>query len=205
MTRQQIRGYAVRADDARYVTFLASAPDKARDGLSIPTEAWDLTNFRANPIILFAHQYNSLPIGRAASIEATTQGLVVDVEFDRDDPDSARIEGKVRRGYLNAVSVGFEIKDLKGDVVTRSELLEISVVPVPADPKALAMARSAFQRARSSVATRVDAGHTDEEQAVVYLHLWLLNQRMKRQETERQVRALVREVAGLQTDRSGRR
>jgi hypothetical protein len=51
----------------RSLTFTASTQslDRGSDRVLGP---WQLTAFRKNPVILFAHDYKSLPIGRATSI-----------------------------------------------------------------------------------------------------------------------------------------
>ena len=104
--------------------------------------------------MLWAHDWlgNRPPIGKAeVAVDATERVLRASVTFDRDDPFAADIERKYRAGFLNAVSVGFDILEM-GDgeapeggrgakgvpTVRRAELLEISAVPIPADPHALA-------------------------------------------------------------------
>ena len=71
--------------------------------------------------------------------------LLLDVEFDMADPFAAEIDGKYRRGFLNAVSMTALPTDGNGGpgprrgVVEHSELIEVSAVPVPLDPEALAV------------------------------------------------------------------
>jgi HK97 family phage prohead protease len=140
----------------RHAIFIASSEDKDRYGDIIRVNGWDLTNYKANPIVLFGHQSRNLPIGSAKAWIEGTQ-LFADVEFAAkevyDFADS--VYKLVKAGFLNAVSVGFqptkmpnEIKDpdtnkwTGGYEFIAQELLELSVVPVPALPGALAIARS---------------------------------------------------------------
>lgn len=149
MSRRTARAYAVRADDTGAIVWMASRPEIARDGLEIPTEAWDLTNFRKNSPLMWAHDYSKPPIGKVTKIEPTKEGLIAETIFDT-DPFSAEIERKVRAGFISACSVGFDIKEITGNRVSKAELLELSVVPVGSDPGALAMARTAYRSLSAS-------------------------------------------------------
>lgn len=122
------------------IRFIASTEGVKRDGMDISANAWDLDNFKRNPVVLWAHDYRGMrpPIGRA---EARVEGnqLLADVVFDQGDPFAVDVERKYRGGFLNTVSVGWETKafDPKGQRVLRADLLDISAVPVPGDPNAL--------------------------------------------------------------------
>ena len=116
-----------------------------------------LTRYRKNPVVLDCHNRASADdvIGIAAVRKSGGQ-LIARVQFASDEK-SQRIFDKVREGILRAVSIGFtvdpsairELEDgeVDGDgddkvrgpaiVINRSELHEISVVPVPADEDAL--------------------------------------------------------------------
>lgn len=148
MGSRALRGYAVRAAGkaGEPITFLASTPGVARDGLEIPLSAWDLTNYRRNPIVGFAHKFDRPPIGRTVRLDVTERGLIADVVFDQGDGFAREIERKVRDQFLNAISVSWDPKEQQGRRVTKAELLELSIVPVPGDADALALARSAFGR-----------------------------------------------------------
>jgi HK97 family phage prohead protease len=161
MNKHTLRGYVVRTDKDGPIPFVASTSDTARDGMNIPTKAWDTAMFELSPLLLWSHDYfgNRPPIGRVANLQAKQHALVGEAVFDRGDPFAADIERKMREGFVNAFSVGFNVHEMEpdGKTVKRAELLEISVVPVPADPKALAEARTAFRSlavASSGDATR---------------------------------------------------
>jgi hypothetical protein len=68
-------------------------------------------------------------------VEVTGSQLVADVEFDQADEFARTLESKYRRGFLNAVSVGWQ--DVIEGKRTWHDLMDISGVPVPADPQAL--------------------------------------------------------------------
>lgn len=132
------------------LVFTASTAGVKRDGLDLRASGWRIDSFQRNPVILWAHDRRALPIGRgSASVE--NDRLRIAVEFDQDDEFARQIEGKFRRGFLNGVSVGWRFVDAEGGDLewwrmTKEELrdeafyelTELSAVPVPSDPDALA-------------------------------------------------------------------
>lgn len=140
--------------------FVAStaAVDRMRD---IVEQDWLLDDYRKNPVVLWAHRYDDPPpIGRAIGVEVRDGRLLLSVEWNSEskDPRVQAIIADVKAGYLNAVSVGFrpgeEIprrslpdgdprKAEYGYILRRNELLEVSVVSVPANAEALVLSRSA--------------------------------------------------------------
>ena len=118
------------------IRFVASTEGVKRDGLDLRMEDWRLDNFRANPVFLWCHDMmgQNLPIGRVALVVEVDR-LLADVIFDQADEFAKRVESKYRRGYLNAVSIGWN--ELRESEHWVRDLLEISGVPVPADPQAL--------------------------------------------------------------------
>lgn len=142
-----LRGYradttgASDAPDAP-MRFIASTADVARDGMIINADAWQLDSFRNNPVFLFAHDYTAPPIGQVQQIDVEKDRLVADVTFDA-DPFSQLVRAKYLSGSMRAVSVGWNTIEMapgNGNEpmrVTKADLLDVSAVPVPADPKAL--------------------------------------------------------------------
>lgn len=122
-----------------------AAPD--RYGEIVDQETWDLKSFKKNPILLWAHNSKLPPIGRVVKSKVLDGKLVFDAEFDMNDEFAASIYRKYKDGFLNAFSVGFipktfmtedeKGKMLKNPILKDNELLEISAVPVPANPEAL--------------------------------------------------------------------
>lgn len=139
--------------DAKRATFIASTDLEARDGMIIDQATWRLDGHRSNPVILWAHDYSHPPIGKATRLEIKDGRLEVDIEWDTESPMGALVARQVAEGFLNAVSVGWGsarylvrsnlekndkyYSEAGGYVVRDPELLEISVVPVPADAAAL--------------------------------------------------------------------
>jgi phage head maturation protease len=58
-------------------------------------------------------------------------------QFDLEDSFAKEIYRKYKDGFLNAFSVGFIPLEAEENTYTKSELLEISAVPIPANPNAI--------------------------------------------------------------------
>lgn len=139
--------------------FIASDEEPDRHGDTIAVGGWDTKAFEVNPVFLWFHGMDSnhqLPIGRVPKVWGEGKQLLSAVTWDKADPFAAEVQGKYQRGFLKAVSVGFrpleyeeirasDDKDKAGHArgqVTgirflKQELLEISAVPIPANPRAL--------------------------------------------------------------------
>lgn len=128
-----------------------------RDGDVLLPEGCDLTNFTKNPVVQWAHQYGELPIGKSLWIKATDKGLLSKTKYANTEFANDVWELK-KGGFLNAYSVGFlpkeiitdtkEIERVKaekglqgdiGQIISKWDLLEYSVCPVPCNPDALTL------------------------------------------------------------------
>jgi len=121
---------------------LTSNNSFTKDGilLQVDTKGIDLTDFIENPVMLFNHEYDK-PIGNWEQIEMTETDVIAMPNFDEDNL-SAVIGAKYTKGSLKTASVGLEILDAYYNeeqdvvVISKSKLLEASIVAVPANPKA---------------------------------------------------------------------
>ena len=133
-------------------SFVASTANEDRHG-DIISQNWDLKAYENNNIVLLNHNRFELPIGRGAVKQVDDQ-LMIDVEFDMEDPRASEVYSKVSRGFLNAVSVGFRPLSYmprsalptdhyaygdKGNYYEKSELMEVSIVTIPANSDATAI------------------------------------------------------------------
>jgi len=132
--------------------FVLSDATVDRYGDSIVAKGWDLASFERNPIALFGHSHD-YPIGRWSDLRVEGGKLIGRLNLAARGT-SARIDeliGLVEQGILRAVSVGFMPKKAEpidpnkpyaGQRYLEQELLETSLVSVPANPAALAVAKS---------------------------------------------------------------
>lgn len=118
-------------------------------GFSILTEGIDLTRFSKNPVMLSDHwNSNSNVIGKWFDVKKDGSLLSGLPDFDTEDQDTAVIAGKVERGYIKACSMGiiFDRENLTvigGKVIlTKCELVEVSIVPVPSNANAVRLMHS---------------------------------------------------------------
>lgn len=130
-------------------TISTGKPDRDRD--VIDPEGWDLRNYKKNPIVMFSHDYRSLPIARTRKIAVEDGKLVADAEFASADmnPLAESVFLMLKGGFLSSTSVGFKPKkyvyneERRGTDFQEQELLEFSIVAVPSNPECLIEARSA--------------------------------------------------------------
>lgn len=106
----------------------------------IVEQNFELKNFKKNPVLLDSHDYRSIEnvLGKVKSISVKENKLQGKIEFALDNPKGELARKLTDKGFLNTTSIGFrplEFND-KGDIL-KSELLEISMVSVPANPDAL--------------------------------------------------------------------
>lgn len=110
-----------------------------RDGEIVMPDGVDVSNYMRNPVVLFAHDYRSPPVAKTESIWREDNALVARFRFP--PPGTYEFADNIRKlwaaGFLNAVSVGFIPLERDGDKITKWELLEFSIVPVPANQEAL--------------------------------------------------------------------
>lgn len=142
----------VRSDAGQQgMEFILSDATADRYDDSIVAEGWDLKNFIRNPIALFNHN-SDFPIGRWEKLSVKDGALRGHLQVAPKGA-SARIDeirALIDAGILRAVSVGFRpiesepIAESKygGMRYLKSELVETSLVSVPANPNALAVAKS---------------------------------------------------------------
>lgn len=132
--------------------------DRQRD--TIDTQGWELTDYKRNPVVLWAHDYGTdmwggaspnIPVvGRAPRTFIEGPQLISIPEFTPKDihPFGWTVGELLRNGFLNAASVGFQPLEWvyneirQGVDFLKQLLLEYSIVPIPANPRALVEARS---------------------------------------------------------------
>ncbi|MBO4657946.1 MAG: HK97 family phage prohead protease [Bacteroidales bacterium] len=140
----------------RKMTFVASDATRDSYGTVLMPDGWMLDRFSKNPVIGYQHkvQWSGSPddiIGKGRAYIEDNR-LMVEVEFEPAElnPMAEKVWKKLEFGTLNAVSVGFIPKEGRWGVgeeapgkanetyyYTRMELLEVSVVAIPANPNAL--------------------------------------------------------------------
>lgn len=132
--------------DAALGTFtaVASTATVDRHGEVVSPEGWSLENFKKNPVLLWSHDHTIPAIGVATKVWIEGFGDAAKLMFSG-KWQTVTEQGKaaaqlVAEGILNSFSVGFIPSEMVGNTYTEQELLEISLVNVPANPDAMMLA-----------------------------------------------------------------
>nr|DAM37540.1 MAG TPA: prohead protease [Caudoviricetes sp.] len=120
----------------------------------IVEQSWDTGNYENNPIVLWGHNPSEPEnvLGTSLGLE-TEKGdddvtrTTSTVKFSEEglNPKADMVFNQIKAGILRTVSVGFipktfKTSDDKKDILADNELLEFSIVPIPANPRAVALA-----------------------------------------------------------------
>lgn len=132
------------------LTYVMSDETTDRVGDVIEAKGWNLANFRKNPVALFGHDHRFI-VGHWHDVKVVGGKLLGRLNLlpagisERLD----EIRAAVHAGVLRAVSVGFtadsqsiEVMKTGGLRYRAAELMECSLVAVPANPNALQIAKS---------------------------------------------------------------
>lgn len=135
---QKLKGYLKK--EKGVISGIASTETPDRDGETIKQDGWDMDNFKKNPVIMASHKYSEFPIGKVTDLAVSQGKLKFNMILSKATQPARDAAALIKEGILNAFSVGFiprtrDEKDSK--VITKSELLEISLVSVPANPQAV--------------------------------------------------------------------
>lgn len=165
--------------------WVASTADLDRDADIIDQTKWELGAYRRNSILLFGHDYANPHhvIGRARDIQVQDGKLMILPQWRKpqtpNDPMHV-IQSLINDGTLRALSVGFrpleqpERNQYGGHSWGRVELLEVSLVPIPAQAAATRAALEAVAKGLKQPAAS-DELTPEQEEALVDMLLPVLD------------------------------
>ena len=128
-------------------------------GFRVLTEGIDTDQYSKNPVLLWMHNRpirgtvdEVLPIGRMENLRVEGDKLIGTPVFDMSDPFAKKIADKWDQGILKMASAGLAVLEesnapehiVEGQrfsTVTRSKLVEVSIVDIGANDDALALYR----------------------------------------------------------------
>src|SRR5271168_917458 len=137
--------------DTDTFNFVFSNEKVGRDGFIVRNSAIKHSNFDKNPVVLFAHDDTQPPIGRGSNIITSRADCTLDITFVPREvlPFAGTIRDLVAGKWLRAVSLSWQPIEYKRSsdpdvaaIFTEVDMLEVSIVPLPALPDALLDARS---------------------------------------------------------------
>ncbi len=162
-TRETVIEEVRKVSDTTYrVTIFANQRARGPGSPDLVLAGLKTDNYMRNPVVLWAHDgvgrtaSGGIPIGRTLKLQRTRNKMVADFEFLPGDPFAERVRNAWDRGFLRAASVSWmpekwefvDDEDEEENSLLRrrrdleADLLEWSIVPVPADPDALREAHS---------------------------------------------------------------
>jgi len=126
-------------------SFTISTPDVDRYGTIIIPSGIDYTAYMNNPVVLINHKSDYLPIGKCLGFFLNGENLEATIQLDMNDEKACKVNDKIKNGFVSAVSVGIipieqTEQTIEGEKIityTKSELVEFSVVTIPANRDAL--------------------------------------------------------------------
>lgn len=134
-------------DEKKTIRFRVSDATKDRYGESVKQD-WQLGNFKKNPIGIWNHRGGDKiepedVLAKWDDFETVGEETFATAQFDTENPKAMFVFGQYVRKFLRTVSVGFIPHSLSFDddtpVLEDNELLEISFVPIPANPNAISL------------------------------------------------------------------
>ena len=150
MTDSKIKMTVEKAKNSE-ADFVAVASTAALDrhGESVSVEGWDLKGFKANPVLLWAHDHSVPAVGVATKVWVEGKGkrakLMIEGKLN-DATELARgLKQLVKDGVIKTMSVGFRALEMEGNTFTEQELLEVSFVNVPANGQAMITAYKSLE------------------------------------------------------------
>lgn len=131
--------------DLGIYSFTISTPEVDRYGTIIVPSGIDYTAYMKNPVVLLNHKSDKLPIAKCLGFFLNGENLEATMQLDMNDEIACKVNDKIKNGFMQAVSVGIipieqEEQTINGEkitVYTKSELVEFSVVTIPANREAL--------------------------------------------------------------------
>lgn len=189
----QFKGTTSKVDEEGVTVYKAIASTDAldRDREVLLPKGAITENFMKNPVMLFIHNYRSMPVGSVKSLEVEDEKIIFDFTF-ADSSLGKELESAYKSGLMNAFSVGFypqkalwieddtpdqltvevadgtqtldltKYKERPRAVISKWELLEISPVPVPANPEALLL------RAKEEIVRKMYDGDVKSAQGQLF-------------------------------------
>ncbi|MRX40397.1 hypothetical protein GJU43_14005 [Flavobacterium sp. LC2016-23] len=143
--------------------FVVNTEDVNEYKYRVLTGGIDYEQYLRNPVVLYIHtrenqkeeNRGSEVVGRCLALTVDGTKLIATIEFDEEDPFAKKIAGKVQRGYVRMTSIYADVIEtsmepelvLEGqayETVTKCKLVEISIVPIGGNDRALKLSRGEF-------------------------------------------------------------
>lgn len=125
---------------------IVTTSDVDRYNENIVTSGIETTNYiEKNPVVLYGHDYYSFPVGKTIKLTQLKNKIKAQFQLAIEEYDfAATLYKLIKGGYINSVSIGGRVLEWSEDYksIMRMEMVEFSVVAIPANPEAMITARS---------------------------------------------------------------
>ena len=141
-------------------TFKITDDSLDRHSERVMPDGVDVSHFKNHPVMFYNHHRSVdaywadgnatkiTPIGKWENITSKDGAIYADAVIDTQDPLGKEVFRKVQNGIINACSIGFravewsddeelKLQGQRGYTITKSELLEVSIVDIPSNRNAI--------------------------------------------------------------------
>lgn len=138
-------------------TFVINTDNVNEYGYRVLTSGIDTSQYEKNPVVLYGHTraYDDPKrvVGRCVKLWKEDGKLLAEIEFDEADEFAKELAGKVERGFIRMASLYADVIETSIDplhllpnqsleTVTKSKLVEISIVDIGGNDEALKLSRN---------------------------------------------------------------
>jgi len=171
---------------SREIIFTINTDTVDRDREVVLPKGLVKKNYAGNPVVLLNHDYQTLPIGKTLWIKGDATKLIAKAYISDKTQLANDVFGLLQDGILSAASIGFapleqspptpkEIKSRPDwadarNIIRKWEILEWSLVTVPANPEALSLAVS--KGYSPETVKFLNGGHLPEAKELISPDCW---------------------------------
>jgi len=126
--------------------FVIATTGLKRDRAVVELDGLDTTKYMKNPVVMFAHDYRSFPVGMTTQLIKERDHIRARVKY-APTAQAQEVKTLVELGFLRGASIAWwpvetvpirnDQNEVTGWRYVKSDLLEWSIVPVPLDPDAV--------------------------------------------------------------------
>lgn len=133
-------------EDSGILEAIVTTSDVDRYNEVIVTSGIDTANYiERNPVVLYGHDYYSFPVGKTLKLTQLKNKIKAQFQLAIEEYDfAATLYKLIKGGYINAVSIGGRVLEWSDDYksIVRMEMVEFSIVSIPANPAAMITGKS---------------------------------------------------------------
>lgn len=146
---------------------VANSLTRTRSGITVTQEAGKKVIGKKVPLLL-SHDWSSMPIGEATMTSVDDEGLAYSGSIFESVSNRQQILDGINAGVLS-VSIGFGVGEIdENNNIDDIDLLELSVTPVPADPKAtITQSLEIIKQENIKMADQEPVAPTDDKQPTI--------------------------------------